>query len=98
MAAFFIATSKIKNLEKFQQYGQRVGSTLGSFDGELVLKGKFEKSLTSSKAETHQVVGIISFPSLEQLNGWYVSELYQALIPLRDEAVDMTITTYSVPG
>jgi uncharacterized protein (DUF1330 family) len=98
MTAFFIATSKINNLEKFQQYGQQAGSSIGSYGGELVLKGKFEESLTTAKTGIHQAVGIISFPSLEKLNDWYQSDIYQGLIPLRDEAVDMTITTYSVPS
>lgn len=97
MTAFFIATSTIKDSEKFQLYAQQAGSTLAEYDGKPVLRGKYEKELTTTNSPSHQVVGVISFPSLDLLNNWYQSNEYQALIALRDEAADMTISTYSVP-
>ena len=30
--------------------------------------------------------------------GWYSSPAYQALVPLRDEAAEMTLIAYSVPA
>lgn len=101
MSAFFIATSEVLNLDKFQQYGQLAGKSISGYDGELVLKGKKDSVITEINPQhhnPHQAVGVIAFPSMELLNNWYNSAEYQALIPLREEAVKMTITTYSVPN
>lgn len=97
MTAFFIATSTIKNPEKFQQYAQQTGDTFAPYGGQPVLRGKYEGSLSTNASEPHQTVGIISFPSLDDLKIWFHSDAYQTLIPLRDEAAEMTITTYSAP-
>ena len=35
---------------------------------------------------------------MQNLKAWYASDAYQAIIPLREEAADMTITTYDAPS
>jgi len=40
---------------------------------------------------------VVKFPSSEALSGWYASDEYQALVPLREEAADMTIVSYEIP-
>ncbi|MDO6687028.1 MULTISPECIES: DUF1330 domain-containing protein [unclassified Agarivorans] len=96
MTAFFIATSQIKDPQKFARYGQQAASTLSEFQGELVIKGKFSEALAGT-AE-HDAVGVIKFPTMDALQNWYKSDNYQALIPLREEAVNMSISTYAVPA
>lgn len=96
MTAFFIATASIKNPEKFQEYAQKAGPTFAPHHGELVLRGKHEGDLTG--ASEHHSVGIIKFPDQHSLHAWYQSDAYQSLVPLRDEASEMTISTYSVPA
>jgi len=96
MPAFFIATSKIKNPDKFADYGAKAGKTLATHGGKLLIKGKAAETLSGHS--DHQAVGVISFTDMQALNAWYHSADYQALIPLRDEAVDMTLTTYETPA
>jgi uncharacterized protein (DUF1330 family) len=96
MSAFFIATSTIKDPEKFAEYGAKAGASLASYGGNLVIKGKAVKALAG--ASNHQAVGIIRFADMEALNAWYQSPAYQALIPLRNEAVEMTLITYEEPA
>jgi len=96
MAAFFVATSKIKDAEKYGKYGAGVGPTLAPFGGELVLRGKAVETLAGSS--DHHGVGILKFPSMDKLKSWYGSDAYQALIPLRDAAGDMTMVTYEEPA
>jgi len=96
MSVFFIATSSVKDMEKFQEYGGKAGQTFAPFGGTLVTKGKAEKTLVGKS--DHQTVGVIGFPNMEALNDWYQSAEYQALIPLRDAAAEMTLVTYSVPA
>lgn len=95
MTAFFIATSTVKDVEKFQEYGGKATATLAAFGAKLVIKGKAEKTIAGNS--DHQVVAVASFPDMETLDNWFNSTEYQALIPLRDEAVDMTLVAYSVP-
>lgn len=96
MAAFFVATAKVKNATQFQEYAQKAGASIASFDGELVLRGKADTVLTGSAA-AHDTVGIMKFPTMEALTNWYNSDEYQAIVPLRDAAVDMTISSYNIP-
>ncbi|NOX81717.1 MAG: DUF1330 domain-containing protein [Alphaproteobacteria bacterium] len=95
MTAFFVATVTIKDPAKFKDYAQKAGATFASYRAEPVLRGKLEKVL-AGKAD-NQAVGIVKFPDYDALTAWYSSDAYQAIIPLRDEAADVTITAYSVP-
>ncbi len=96
MAAFFIATSRIKDPQKFADYGAGAGATFAPFDGQLVIRGKAGDTLAG--ASDHQAVGVVRFPDMAALLAWYNSDDYQALIPLRDEAVDVTLVTYEEPA
>jgi len=96
MTAFFVATAKIKDSEKFQEYAQKAGGTLAPHGGELVLRGLKEDVLAGDA--DHQTVGIIKFPNQDALMAWFNSDAYQAIVPLRHKAADMTIVTYSEPA
>lgn len=96
MAAFFIVTTTVKDPESYQTYVQSVGPTLAPFGGKALLRGKAVEALAGTL--THQAVGIIEFPDIDALKNWHSSEAYQALIPLRSKAADMTITSYVVPA
>ncbi len=93
MAAFFVANVKLKDPIKFQEYAQKAGKTIAAHGGEPVLRGKLDTVLAGS-AE-HEAVGIVKFPHAEALAAWFNSSEYQAIIPLRDEAADICIVTYT---
>lgn len=95
MKAFFVAAVTVKDPAKFQEYAEKAGATFAAHGGEPVLRGKVNGALVG--ATDHQAVGIVKFPNQDALAAWFGSAEYQALIPLRDQAADMTITTYSVP-
>ncbi len=96
MTAFFIARVTVKDGVKFQEYAQKAGATFAAHGGEPVLRGKAAGVL--SGIADHETVGIIKFPNLAAIAAWYGSADYQAIIPLRDEAADVAITTYEVPS
>lgn len=95
MAAFFVATSRIKDPKKLAEYGAKAGATFAPFGGELVVRGKTGDVLTG--ASDHQTVAVVRFPDTAAVKAWYQSSDYRALIPLRDEAVDMTMVSYEEP-
>lgn len=75
-------------------YRDGVAATLVPFDGVLVLRGHDAQALAGASAETDVVV--IRFPSMDAIDAWYRSPAYQALIPLRDAAADVTIVAYRI--
>jgi uncharacterized protein (DUF1330 family) len=95
MSAFVVATSIIKNLEKYAAYGKAATATLAPHGGTLAKRGKYAETLAGSGE--HSVVAVLEFPNLDALNAWFSSPEYQAIVPLRNEACDMTITSYMVP-
>ena len=95
MSAFLIATVTVKDAKKFQEYGGKAMETIQAFNGELMLRGKYEGVLAGNT--NHQAAAIIKFPDIETLNNWYQSDEYQAIIPLRDEAADVIIVKYEQP-
>ena len=97
MTAFFVAVVTVKDPARMQEYSQKAAETFKPFGGEMVMRGKAGEVLTGGTA-THQATGIASFPSMQNLKAWYASDAYQAIIPLREEATEMTITTYDMPS
>ena len=95
MTTFFVSTVTVKDKEKFQDYAKRAAETFAAYGGEPVLRGQLDTVLAG--AADHRAVGIVRFPDREALAAWYGSDAYRALIPLRDEAADITLVAYSVP-
>lgn len=96
MNAFFVAQVTIKNPEKFQQYAKAAGESMAPFGGNAIIKGKLATNLSGE--QPHPAISVIGFPSEQSLNDWFNSDAYQALIPLRDEASDMILSSYVVPA
>lgn len=96
MTAFFVATVKIREPQKFQEYAKKAADTFAAHGGELIIRGQADGVLAGEA--DHQAVGIVKFPDKEALSAWYGSDAYQALVSLREQAADMTIVAYSVPA
>jgi len=96
MPAFFIANVNVKNLEKFQQYGQQAAASMQPFEGQLLTKGALAKNLAGDL--NYQSVAIVTFPDQAKLDAWFESDNYQALIQIRDEAADMLLTSFNTPS
>jgi len=95
MSAFIVATVTVKDAEKFQQYAVKSKATFDLFDAEILAKGKSQGTLSGHS--DHQTTAIVRFKDMETLDKWYGSDEYQDLIPLRDQAADITITKYAMP-
>lgn len=81
MKAYVIATETVKDEAKFGEYRQHVMATLGPFGGTFVVRGG---TLTVVEGEwVHPRLVVIEFPSRAAAEGWYKSDAYQKVIPLR---------------
>jgi uncharacterized protein (DUF1330 family) len=90
--AYVVGQMTVKNPEKWVQYRGQVLATVQPFGGELVFRGQQVQSF--SGVNPHPDIVVIRFPSLGDAQGWHGSDAYQALIPLRQEAADVVLTTY----
>jgi uncharacterized protein (DUF1330 family) len=96
MATPLIAQGKIKNPAKLQQYSAAAGPIFGPFGGAPVARGKVVSVLTGSHAGDAALVA--KFPNTASARGWYESQAYQALIPLRDQAIEATFVLHEEPA
>ncbi len=95
MSAFVIASVKIKDPGKFQEYSQGVGPTLAAHGGQPVARGQVVETLVGTT--DHAIAAIVEFQSVEHAKAWYQSDAYQALKPIRDQAADVTMVLYAAP-
>ncbi len=95
MTAFFVATMKIKDGTKMGEYGAGARASIKQYGGEMVFRANRREVLAGS-IDVDAVV-VAKFADMDALNAWHNSNEYQAIIPIRDEAVDMVLVSYEVP-
>jgi uncharacterized protein (DUF1330 family) len=77
----------IKDLTAIKTYGGKVGATLAPFNGHyrfLVAGGKAQ----SFDGGAPKGIVVIAFDNAEQARAWYDSPAYQAIKPIRQNAVE----------
>lgn len=92
MAAYLVGHITVKDDGLWQQYVAGVQESLAPFESRIVFRGQLVKILAGEHG--YNLVVVIEFPDHATLDAWYGSEKYQSLIPLRDKAADVVITTY----
>ena len=85
MKSYVIVNANVVNPEKLAQYGAQAAPTVAKYQGKFIAKGE-SQSLHGDQAFASKA--IIEFPSQQHAVDWYNSEEYQALIPLRSQALD----------
>jgi len=92
MPAYLIGQIKVKNEDLWQEYVTGVRESLAPFEAKTLFRGKLLEVLAGQHDK--DLVVVIEFSDQTVLNDWFASEKYQSLIPLRDEAANVVITTY----
>ena len=90
--AYIVGQMTVKNETKWTEYRSQVLATLTPFGGELVFRGNQVRALSGECP--HADIVVIRFPSLVDADSWHSSAAYQALLPIRQEAADVVLTTY----
>lgn len=85
MAAYVTVNSNVKDQDKLAQYKEQAIETVTSFGGEVLAKGEIQK-LNGKANFTNKL--ILKFPCQKSALSWYQSAEYQALIDIRDEAME----------
>lgn len=94
MTALVVARVTPRNSEKMGEYAAAAAKTLSPFGGEIIHRGKFEKTLLG-EADPHGL-GVMRFPSTQAASDWFASPDYQDIAPLREEAAEMTFVVYDL--
>ena len=92
MPAYLIGQITVKDEGLWQQYVAGVQESLTPFVAKIVFRGK--QSAVLAGQNEHDLVVVIEFSDQVTLDKWFHSEKYQALIPLRDKAANVVITSY----
>ncbi len=92
MAAYLVGHITVKDDTLWQQYVSGVAESISPFDANVIFRGKLDKVLAGE--HEHELVVVIEFSDLSTLDSWFESDKYQSLIPLRDKAANVVITTY----
>jgi len=93
MASYLIGHITIKNEKLWQEYLAGVKESLIPYKSKIIFRGKLA-SVLAGKNE-HNLVVVIEFHDHATLDSWYSSKNYQLLIPIRDKAANVVITTYN---
>jgi len=89
--AHLIAIARIKDPEKHQEYVTLSGPLIKAAGGELLAAGPVAETLVGTSDAS--ALAAIRFPDAQALQDWYDSDAYQALVPIRDAAAEMTFLT-----
>ncbi|EAR59960.1 DUF1330 domain-containing protein [Neptuniibacter caesariensis] len=85
MSSYIVVESNVLDSEKLAQYSQLAAPTVAKFGGRFIAKGPAQ-ALHGDQAYVAKAV--IEFATEQQAKDWYHSEDYQALIELRNQALD----------
>jgi len=70
-----------------------IKESLIPYKSKIIFRGQLA-SVLAGKHE-HNLVVVIEFHDHATLDSWYSSKKYQLLIPIRDKAANVVITTYN---
>ncbi len=90
MPALLSVTVKVKDPDRLKEYIGQVPATMAPFNAKMLSRGKIAKTISGDP--NHQIEAIFEFADAEAIDTWYNSDAYQALIPLRDQVCDMTLS------
>lgn len=93
MSACVIGHITVKDAEKWARYRASVPATLAPWGAELLFRGSDVRVLSGQHA--HRDTVVIRFPDQAAVDAWYGSAAYQALIPLRTEAADLVLLSFT---
>ncbi|QUS56793.1 DUF1330 domain-containing protein [Pseudovibrio brasiliensis] len=93
MSVLNFSYATIKNMGQFQQYVQAAAALMEEAGVEVIVRGKFSQTKRGDELLPH-IAAVFRYKDLQSLEDFYTSVAYKKIIPLRDEACEMTIQVY----
>ena len=85
MSAYVVVEATVRNLEARDRYGSQANAMLKQFGAEVVTFGPWQ---VLCGEPGHDIGMIIRFRDHDTALAWYNSPTYQALLDIRDAALD----------
>jgi uncharacterized protein (DUF1330 family) len=85
MSAYVVVEATVRDLEARDRYGSQAGAVLKQFGAEVVAFGPWQLLCGEPG---HDIGMIIRFQDKATALAWYNSPAYQALLEMRDAALD----------
>ncbi|WP_102127062.1 DUF1330 domain-containing protein [Deinococcus planocerae] len=82
MTVYVIGLIDVQDPEGYPTYSRQVSATLEPYSGQFLVRGGEPQALEGTVPER---VVVLAFPSAEQARGWYDSEGYARIRPLRQQ-------------
>ena len=93
MPAYMMSQVAVRNQEKFQSYLAKTQPIAAKYGAKPVALGAQAKTL-NGEDDGHQMVFVIEFPSMEQLEAWHQSDEYKSIVALREEGSRQHMVAY----
>ena len=92
-----IGLIQLNDLEAFEEYRSQVGDTVSLYQGKIISRGSFNTFLWNElKCDSFSAVVELEFPDLEHSESWANSPEYQALVPIRNKAMKLTLFSIAI--
>lgn len=83
----------LKDVDAFKDYVAKAASLMKAANVEVIVRAKYADTLLGESEAAH-VSAIFRYADMEAAKGFYSSEEYQKIVPLRDRACEMSIHFY----
>ena len=93
MPAYMISQVTVTDNEKFQSYLAKTQPIAAKFGAKPLALGAQPKIL-NGKSDGHQMVFVIEFPTMKQLEAWHNSDEYNSIVALREEGSNQHMVAY----
>jgi len=92
MTVKIIGMIRVKDRPAFEAYRGQVGATVEQYSGRVVARGIVDKSYWNElPCSDFEAYVELVFPSPEHADRWANSPEYQSIIPVRQQAMDLTL-------
>jgi len=83
-SCYIVGDVEVTNPDRYKDYTAHTEDTLQPYGGRFIVRGG-DKEILEGDWQPHRLV-VIEFPDRESARGWYDSEAYRAILPIRQEA------------
>ncbi len=95
MAAYYIGTICITNVDAWQRYVAEVGATISAFGGEVMFRGRRSGDDPAVLVPGSRQVVVLRFADGDAAQRWHDSPDYQRLVPMRNAGAEVDLTLYT---
>ena len=96
MSCTVVGLLTILDPNAFETYRDAVPDTLTPYQGELLGRGVHAHTLANEHSlEAIDGVALIKFPSAELAQAWATGPEYQAILPVRNQGIRLSLNAFS---